>query len=84
MTVSRSDYESKRDGENESTKQVAALTRKVFSGDESCDLAYDELVVSYKSPDDRNTDTCKHLEEQKNITNELEVENRCLLNSILR
>jgi hypothetical protein len=36
--------------EFESTKHVAALTGRVITDDESCeeDLAYDELVVSYK------------------------------------
>ena len=63
MTVSWSYDESEKDGENESTKHVAALIGRVFSGDESCDLGYDELAVSYKSLDDRNTDTCKQLEE---------------------
>ena len=82
MTVSWSDDESERDGENESTKHVAALTGRVFSGDESCDLVYHELGVSYKSLDDRNTDTCKQLEEEKNITNQLEEKNGCLLTKV--
>ena len=34
--------------------------------------------MSYKNLDDRNTDTCRQLEEQKNITNQLEVEKGCL------
>jgi len=55
---------------------------KRFFGDESCDLVYDELVVSYKNLDDRNTDTRKQLEEQKNITNQLKEENGCLLTKI--
>jgi len=37
-------------------------------------LAYDELAVSHKKLSDRNTDTCKQLEEHKNITNKLEDE----------
>jgi hypothetical protein len=51
--------------ENESIKHVAALTGRVFSEDESCDedLVFDELAVSYKKLDDRNTDICKQLEE---------------------
>ena len=61
---------------NEFTKHVVALTERVTSDDESCDedLVYDELVVTYKKLNDRNTDTCKQLEEQKNITNQLEEE----------
>jgi len=38
--------------------------------------------VSYKNLDDKNTKTCKQLEEQKNITNQLEVEKGCLLAKI--
>jgi len=79
LTACWSDDEFERDGENESTKHVVALTGRVLSGDESLDLVYDELAVSYKSMDDRNTDTCKQLEEHKNITNQLKEENGCLL-----
>jgi hypothetical protein len=70
------DDESEKGVENESTKHVAALTGRVLSDDESCheDLVYDELVVSYKKLNDKNTDTCKQLEKQKNITNQLEKE----------
>jgi len=82
LTVSWSDDESEKDGKNESTKHVAALTGRDFFGDESCDLIYDELVVSYKSLDDRNIETCKQLEGQKNITNQLKEENGCLLTKV--
>ena len=49
---------------------------RIFFDDESCDedLAYDELVVAYKKLNDKNTDICKQLEEQKNITYQLEKE----------
>ena len=77
LTVSWSkDDESEKDMKNEFTKHVVALTERVTSDDESCDedLVYDELVVTYKKLNDRNTDTCKQLEEQKNITNQLKEE----------
>ena len=67
LTVSWSE-ESEKDMENEFTKHVAALTGRVLSDDESCDkdLAYDELTITYKKLNDRNTNTCKkQLEEQK-------------------
>jgi len=82
LIASWSDDESERDGDNESTKHVAALTGRVLSGGESLYLVYDELAVSYKSLDDRNTNTCKQLKEQKNITNQLKEENGCLLTKI--
>jgi len=49
LTISWSDDESKKDGENESTKHVTALTGRFISGDESCELVYDKLAVSYKT-----------------------------------
>jgi len=43
------------------------LSCRISSGNESCDedLAYDELTVSHKKLNDRNTDTCKQLEDRK-------------------
>jgi len=68
------DDESEGDGERELAKHIAALSSRIFSDIESCeeDLAYDDLAVFHKKLSDRNTDTWKQLEEQKNITNKLE------------
>ena len=70
------DDESEGDEERESTKHVAALTSRVLSDAESCDenLTCDELAVSHIKLSNRNTDTCKQLEELINITNKLEDE----------
>jgi len=77
LTTSWSDddeSEGDGDGERESAKHIATLSSRLFSNIESCeqDLAYDDLAVFHKKLSDRNTDTCKQLEEQKNITNKLE------------
>jgi len=52
------------------------LTGRIFCDDESCDadLVDDELAASCKKLNDKNIETCKQLEEQKNITNQLEEE----------
>ena len=79
------DDESEGDEGKESVKHVAVLTSRISSDNESCDedLAYDELIVSHKKLNDRNTDTCKQLEEQKNITNQLKEERMGYLSKFL-
>jgi len=63
----------KRDDESESTKQVTAMTGRVFSDTESSDekLAYDELAASYKGLYARSAEVSKMLVEQKKINNQL-------------
>ena len=65
-----------RDDESESTKQVTAMTGRVFSDIESCDeeLAYDELAASYKGLYARSAEISKMLVEQKKINSQLLVE----------
>jgi len=75
LTVSwYDDDESEGDGERDSSKHVAAMTGRISSDNNSCDenFAYNELVVTYRNLNNKNTDICKQLEEQKGITYQLE------------
>jgi hypothetical protein len=71
LTVSWSDDdESEEDGESESAKYITALSSKIFADVDSCveDLGFAELSASYKCLTERNNNTCRQLEEQRNIT----------------
>ena len=61
------------DDKRESTKQVCAMTGRVFSNTESSDeeLAYDELAASYKGLYTRSAEVSKILVEQKKINSQL-------------
>jgi len=61
------------DDKRESTKQVCAMTGRVFSNTESSDeeLAYDELAASYKGLYTRSAEVSKMLVEQKKINSQL-------------
>jgi hypothetical protein len=66
------------------SRQVTALTGKIYSDDESCDeeLEYDDLATAYKDLHARSTEICKMLGEQKKINNQLLSEKNVLLTKV--
>ena len=62
--------------ENDSAKNVTALTDRYMSGAESCDeeLTYEELAISYKELYSRSEEVCKFQEMQKKDISQLHAE----------
>jgi hypothetical protein len=75
---------SERLNEGMFSRQVTALTGKIYSDDESCDdeLEYDDLVTAYKDLHARSTEICKMLGEQKKINNQLLEDKKALLTKV--
>jgi hypothetical protein len=75
---------SKRISEGMFSRQVTALTGKIYSDDETCDeeLEYDDLATAYKDLHARSTEICKMLGEQKKINKQLLSEKNALLTKV--